>query len=224
MGAHYNLNTTYGVTLPAGAVPQSAERNRTVEISEVVGTSGEFVKADPLKTAKVEISVSGVGPAGLSGVTSGNVSAPSSITINSAEQGEGNKGRSTFSIKAAGFETVTSTGGGGSAGSEPDIDTLEIVSVSYACVETVKRTANVTDLMQLGSDSTPFARGKCKRFTDFDIAGRGDLPSGLVIGSGGASLAGLSGGKLIVASLKEMEKAGDWNGYGGSGKHYHLAA
>lgn len=224
MAAHFNLATTFGVTLPAGAVPETADKTSTVETSKLVGTAGEYVKAAPLKTAKVEVSITGSGPAGLSSVVSGMVSAPATMTITGAEQGESHRGRATFTIKAAGHEAFTDGAGSSTEGTEPDIDTLEIVSVSYACAETVKKGRDITDLVLTGSAGTPFARGKCKEIGNFDIAGRGDLPSGVALGTGGAAIAGMTSGVLIATTLKLSEKAGDWNGWNVNGEHLRLAS
>ncbi len=223
MAAHLNLNTTFGVTLPSGAIAESAERMQTVEAIEVTGTSGEIVKALPAKTFKSDVTISGKGPAGLDLVTTGTISDPSTMTITSAESGETNKATSTFTIKASAHEAFTDGEGSGSAGDEPDIDTVEIVSVTYAVVESVKRTRDVKDMVLIGSDGTPAARGKVTRTGTFDIIGRGDIPGGIALGTAGAALASFTG-VVLATSLKESEKAGDWNGWGISGKHYPAAS
>jgi hypothetical protein len=223
MAAHINLATTYGVTVPAGSVANSAEKTSTIDVSEVTGVSGEIVKADPLKVVKVEVSVSGVGPAGRATVTVGVV-APATMSVISAEETESNKGRVQFSIKAAGHEDFDDAAGSVTADDEPTVDTLNIVSVAYACAESVKRSVEVTDSVLLGSDGKPCDRAKVKKMGSFDVQGRGDLPAGVALGTGGVNVAGFSGGKIICTTLKESEKAGDWNGWGGSGKHYPAAA
>src|SRR4051812_19128708 len=100
---HYGITSYYGVTMPSGAIVQDASRSQSIEPSEVVGEDGEYVKADPLKTKKIDVSINGVGPAGLDAVVSGIVTSPATMTVIKAEQNEVNKGRATFTLSAAAF-------------------------------------------------------------------------------------------------------------------------
>ena len=220
MGAHYNLDTTFGVTIAGAATPETAEKTSTLEVSEIVGTSGEIALVKPHKTAKVEVTVTGKGQAPMSSVTIGTVGTPGEMTILSAEQGEANKGDATFSVKAVGYETFTDNQGSPDTTdtTEPDIGTINIVSVSYAVAESVKRTREVTDLALFDSKGLIAYRAKTKLVIPFDIMGRGDLPAGIALGMNGASAINMP--VAVATQVKLTEKAGDWNGWGVSGKAY----
>jgi hypothetical protein len=109
-------------------------------------------------------------------------------------------------------------------GAEPAITDLEIVSVEYSVAESVDRSYQVNDLVLVGTDGTPAARGKVTVKGSFSINGRGDLPAGTALGTGGAAFKGGDTGKVLVESLMTGEKRADWNRWSADGSHYKSAA
>ncbi|WP_075087853.1 hypothetical protein [Verrucomicrobium spinosum] len=57
MAAAIGVLSTFGIVLPDGAEAQSSQRTQSVEISELVGAAGEYVKADPLHAKKTDVTV-----------------------------------------------------------------------------------------------------------------------------------------------------------------------
>ena len=228
MAHHIGITSTYGLTLPSGAIAQDARKVQTVGVSEVPGISGEYVKAATLKQKKVDVTVSGVGPAGLSGVTSGNVSPPSTLKILSVEQGEKSTGdnRATFSINATGMSSFVDAAGTPDAagGGDPDEDTLGIVSVTLALSETLSCKSEVKDVNVPATDGTPGARATCCLKNSVSVRGRGDIPSSLMLGTDGLEVAAFTGGVMLVGKLEEGQKADDINDWSAEAQHYPSAA
>lgn len=226
MAAHLNITSTYGVTQPTGTQLEEARKSQSVEIAELVGgATGEYVKADPIHMKKVEVTLSGDGPSPLGDIASATVGTPSTLTKVSVEMSEAPNGRVSFNLVAAGHEGFTDGGGAtADAGAEPTLDDLEITSVEYAIGESVKRARAVEDMVLPGSNGQPAARATCKEKGSFTINGRGDLPAGMVVGSGGAALKNMGAGKLVVTQLNEFQRRAQWNGWGVDGSHYRLVA
>lgn len=226
MATHLNIATTYGVTQPTDTELEEARKTDSVEIAELVGgADGEYVKADPIHVKKVEVVLSGDGPATLGDVASGLVTPPSTLSKTSLEINEKPNGRCSFSLTSVGHEAFTDAGGAtADAGAEPTLDDLEITSVEYTVGESVKRQRQVEDMVLVGSNGEPAARGKCKEKGSFSVNGRGDLPGGVVVGSGGAALKNFGDGKLVVGTLVQFERRADWNGWSVDGNHYRLAS
>jgi len=226
MSAFFGIDSTYGITVPAGATVQTVDHEQSAEISELQGEDGEIKKASTTHVKKVTVDINLVGTAGIDTVVPGNVASPSSLEIISVEQGERVNNRPTAMIKAAGYEGIddgSGSGSGAGAGS-PDEDTLEVVSVDYALAQDVKISPSVMDEMIPGVDGHPALRQKVKLVNTLDFSFAGDIPSGVALGTGGAGAAGLTGGKLIVQSLKEKQEAGKFNSGSASAKHYPAAA
>jgi len=70
-----------------------------------------------------------------------------------------------------------------------------------------------------------FAQGDARDpIFEFSIEGKGDLPSGIALGSdGGLAIEGISGGKTIIKQVSETEKNDDWNEWKISGMNYPAA-
>lgn len=228
MAAHLNITSTiateYGITLPEGAQADDASKTSTVEVSEVLSTAAAaIIYADPLNMVKVETQVSGDGPHSLT-LAAATIATPSTLTKISVEVGEIVNGRCNFTARAAGYDDfVDDPATPAEVGAEPTIAALTVKSVTYAIVESVRRSSTIEDKVLPGTDGTPAARGTLTPRRTFDIVGRGDKPAGLLLGTGGAEYVGCTTGKVITLSLMEGEKRGDWNRHSGSGNHY-LAA
>lgn len=228
MSAHLNItstiSTTYGVTPATGTEVDDASKTTTVEVSEVLGTDdAEIILADPINVARVETSVSGEGPHGLT-LTPGTVGTPSTLTVLDVEVRELPNARCQFTARASGSVAfVDDPATVSEVGAEPAITDLKVKSVTYSIVESVRRTSSVEDKVLVGTDGTPAARATHTRRRTFAIVGRGDKPAGLLLGTGGADFVGGTTGKVIVTSLMEGEKRADWNRHSAEGQHY-LAA
>lgn len=225
MSAHLNITstiaTTYGITLATGAVADDCQKTSTVEVNEVLSAAAaEVIHADPVHMAMVEATVSGEGPHSLS-LTAGSVATPSTLTKLSVELTEAPNSRVQFSCRASGaiaFED--DPGSPAEVGAEPVIADLTVKSVTYAIVESVRRSSTLEDKILVGTDGEPAARATHTPRRTFAIAGRGDKPAGLALGSGGVEFVGATTGKVVVSSLMEGEKRGDWNRWSADGQHY----
>jgi hypothetical protein len=224
MAAHLNVLTTYGVNVPSGSEAESATRTTTVEINELLAAAtAHVIDADPVNHAVAEIQVDGDGPVGLS-LTPGSVANTATVTILSAEVTEAPNQRCRFSLRArADLAFADDPATPDSVGAEPTVGDLEITSVTYSIAESVRRSVTVENAVLVGSDGTPAARGTLTQRRPFSIAGRGDLPPSVALGSGGVEYAGATTGKLVVGTLRESERRGDWNGWGADGTQYPSA-
>lgn len=224
MSAHLNITSTiateYGITLASGAVADDASKTSSVEVSEVLSTdTAAVIHVAPLHMAKVETQVSGEGPHDLA-LTAGTVATPSTLTKISVELGETTNGRCTFTARAAGHAAFTDPAETpAEVGAEPTIADLLVTSVEYSIVESVRRTSTLEDKVLAGTDGGPAARATCTPRRTFSIVGRGDKPAGLVLGTGGAEFVGATTGLVLVTSLMEGEKRGDWNRHSADGRH-----
>lgn len=227
MAAHIGVTSTYGVTLPAGAEAQSASKTETIEISELTGAAGEYVKADALFAKKVEVSIGYVGEPMHSSIVSGAVADPSTMTVIKSEATEQNKGRVACTVNAVSHEAFEDDGAGASPGegeAGPDEDTLNLVSCTLSLAENVQVTKEVQDKMILNAAGVPGARARCQKKNAFSVRWKGDLPTGVVLGLGGAGVFGLTGGKLLASKLMVEQKMDDFNGGSVEGNHYPVAA
>jgi hypothetical protein len=225
MATHINVLTTYGVTIPTGSEAESATRTKTVEINELLSDgSGEVVKAAPVNMQNHEIQVDGDGPFSLA-LTAATIATVSTVTITSVEISEAPNQRCRFSVRAAAVASFSDPGTAeASVGAEPTVTDLEITSVTYSVAESVRRTATLEDKVLVGTDGTPAFRATCTERLTFDIAGRGDLPAGPALGTGGAEFFGAATGVTIVGTLRESERRADWNGWGVAGTNYPHAS
>ena len=103
---------------------------------------------------------------------------------------------------------------------------IGIQSVDITLAESVEVSAKVETKPLLDKDGR-FADGAAFDPTsDFSLKGRGDLPAGIAVGTGGGvEVDGLfPGGVTIVASVKEMDKNDDWNAWECSGQNFPNAS
>ena len=225
--ASYNITNALlsGLTFPATSEIDSISRTLRVEIAELMAQdTGAFILADPVHAAKQQLQVSGDGPHGMTLVEE-QIADPSTMTAVRLETGEKPNGRVTFSVQAsADVAFVDPNTSVGAVGSEPAIGHLIIKSVEYSAVESVRRTAEVKDLVLIGSDGTPIDRATLSGKSTFQIVGRGDAPVGVAAGTGGAAFVGASTGIVVVGTFGENEKRGDWNGWNTDGGHYKAAS
>jgi len=225
MSAQIGITNTYDITLDSEAVPQTVSRRQTVEVSAVMGVDGEYVLAKPLKTKTIEVMISGVGKGDLTGVTSAVVATPADLTKVSVEQGEANKGRASFTVTARGVSAFAdpASANGSAAAAAIAKGTIEVLSVAYALTETVTVTTKVEDKVATATDGTPGHRQTHAKMSSFSLRGKGDIPAGLALGTGGAAVKGLNGGVIIVRSLDDVQNAGDLNDWSAEGDHYPAA-
>lgn len=229
MSAHLNITSTistvYGVTLGTGAEADDCQKTQTVEIAELMGDAdGEIALADPVNHVQIECTVSGDGPLGLS-ISPGTVADPTTLTVISKEVSEAPNQRCTFSARATAHDSFTDPDTSiTSVGAEPAIADLEITSVEYSVAESVRRSAEVSDMVLVGTDGTPAHRATVTLRNPFSIQGRGDLPAGVGLGTGGANFAGATTGKVVVGTLTEGEKRADWNRWSVDGNQYQSAS
>ena len=78
-------------------------------------------------------------------------------------------------------------------------------------------------MVLMGTNGEPAARQSVALKNPFDISGRGDVPAGVALGTGGLQFAGGTTGKVVVGTFSESEKRKDWNGWSGSGNQYASA-
>lgn len=230
MATHINITTdlssAYGLTLETGAEAEDVQDTSTVAVAELIDqSSGEVVKAAPVNIAFRELTVSGEGPADLTDAAVGSVGTPSTLNITSIELSEAPNQRCRFSLTMRGSEAFTDPATSLSAtGAEPTIDDLEITSVAYTIAESVRRSYSVQDLTLVGTDGAPEARHKVGRVGSIAVQGRGDLPAGAALGTGGAAFKGCDTGIVVVTNEMQGERRRDWNRWSVEGSHYPSAA
>jgi hypothetical protein len=218
MAHHLNIDTTYDVTVPANSEAESATRTQTVELNELLDSgTGEIISLKPVNVVNIEVSVEGEGPAALT-ITAGTIADPSTVSQISVEITEAPNSRCRFSIRATAANAFTDPGTAEeSVGAEPTVADLVITSATYSVLESVRRSVTLEDKVLIGTDGTPAARETCTRRKPFSISGRGDLPAGPALGTGGAEFAGAATGVTCVGVLRESERRADWNGWGVDG-------
>lgn len=229
MAYHIGITSTHGITLQAGAIANAVDKSSKVGVSEVTGVAGETVKTDSLRINQVDITISGVGPALLSGVTSADVTVPSTLKLLRAQQDEKSTGdlRAMFSRTYTGMVAFDESAAGedeGAGEAEPDADTLGIVSATFTLLESLSKTSEVKDVNVPATNGAPGARATCLKKNTASVRGRGDLPANITLGLSGMAVYGLSGGKTHVTQLDEGQKADDINSFGAQASHYPLAA
>jgi hypothetical protein len=212
--AFIGIDTLYSITLQATARALEVVKTQTVETVKKPSVAGEWTFFKAKKSAKVEIVISGIGPAALDSVTAATPAFGDKKLIKS-QQGETvtGDGNATFTNTYAYHEAFDDAGGVASAGGdEPDIDTLcEIVGVTYADAQTLTRSFEVTDKLITRADGTPGARATLGRVGMVSMDFAGDIPSGVALGSDGVNAAGMAG-RLIVGTLVERQQASEFNG------------
>lgn len=228
MAAHRNITGSLptGITLHADAEADDVQITQTVEIAELVEQdSGDIIAAAPVNKYDFELQISGDGPHAMSDVATGTVADPTAYEEISVEVSEAPNQRCTFTLRATatdGFTDPAATPA--AAGAEPGITDLEITSVEYTIAESVRRTKEVEDHVLVGSAGTPANRARETIKISFDIAGRGDSPAGVALGTGGAAFVDSDTGVTIVNRYLTGEKRKDWNRWGAAGMNYPAAS
>jgi hypothetical protein len=215
MATAVGIATKYGITLPTSAKAQRVQRVRTIQWSEVPGEDGEALLAKGHKTMRTEVTISGLGVATLGNVTVGAVGTPADLTELRSENGEMNDGRGTFTLTASGVASFTdgsNTGGTAGAGS-PDASTVEVLSVSYSLTKDCKVSVEVDEAVELTPAGIPGFRARYNKRFSFSASGKGDVPSNVGPGSGGATHANITGGVTIVPSTTDTQEARAVNGW-----------
>lgn len=224
--AHIGVTSTYGVTLPANSEAQDASRTSTVELSELIGATGEIVKLNPLHVLKKDVSVNYVGASSLASVTVAQGLDPATIKVTKADIKEINKGHVACALTASGHEAFTDAAGSsvGAGEEEPDVDTLNLKTVTFALAENVDRNSEVKDVVVIGGNGQPAWRGTVTKKNGFSVKFKGDIPAGVVLGTAGAGVYGFTGGKLVVTKLMESQKKDEVNDGSYDGTHAPVAA
>jgi hypothetical protein len=230
MAAHINIDAStfaanYGITLGSGAEAESATATTTVAVNELLDSATAAVNAAaPIHHAEKRTQVDGEGPASLT-LTGATVGAPATLTVLSSEVTEAPNSRCRFSIQAQGEIAFTdSIGTPTDVGAEPEVSDLEITSVEYAIVESVRRSVTLENKVLIGTDGTPAARATCTVRKPFSISGRGDLPAGVALGTGNVEFTGGDTGVTVAGTLRVGERRADWNSWGVDGTNYPSAA
>lgn len=221
-----NLSSAYGLTLATGTEADDVQDTSTVEVAELVDQStGEVIAVTPVNVNRREVAVSGEGPHALTAAAVGNVADPSTLTIVRVQVQEAPNQRCTFSLTMAAHEDFTDPAGTVAAtGAEPAVTNLEITSVEYTIAESVSRSYEVMDLVLIGTDGTPQQREKVGLKGSISVAGRGDLPAGTALGTGGVAFTGGDTGIVMVTSQMEGEKRREYNRWSVDGAHYKSAS
>jgi hypothetical protein len=224
MAAHRNITTALpsGITLHADAEADDVQITSTVEIAELVEqNTGHIILANPVNIQRKELAITGDGPADFAGVAAGVIGTIGNFSVTKLEIEEAPNQRCRFSLAAsASAALVDPAAEPEAAGAEPGIEDLEIVSVAYAIAEGVRRSAEAEYHVLVGSDGTPAHAARETVKNPFEIRGRGDLPAGVALGTGGAAYSGSDSGLTIVGSLMTGEKRKDWNRWSASGTNY----
>lgn len=226
MPAHLNITSTLPVTLGTGAEADDFQTTSSVEVDTLDDqATGEVIAAAPVNHKKIEHRISGDGPATLTGAAAGTVSTVSDVEITSVEITEAPNARCKFSITAVADDSFTDPAGTASdVGAEPAIGDLEITSVTYSVAESIRRSQTVENMVLVGTDGAPAFRAKVGVKAPVGIQGRGDLPAGVALGTGGADYKGAATGILVITTLTEGEKRKDWNRWGVDGERYPSAS
>ncbi len=106
-----------------------------------------------------------------------------------------------------------------------DFTKIGIQSVGITLAQKFDIEKKLEDKVLLDKDGK-FAQGDARDpMFEFSIEGKGDLPSGLVLGEdGGLTVEGISGGKTIIKQVSETEKNDDWNEWKVAGVNYPAAS
>lgn len=230
MATHINIladtfAANYGISLGSGAEAESATATTTVAINELIDSAtAEVIAAAPINHAEKRTQVDGEGPATLT-LTAATVGTPATLTIISKEVTEAPNSRCRFSVQAHGdLAFADSSDTPADVGAEPTISDLEITSVAYSIVESVRRSVTIENKVLVGSDGTPANRATCTIRKPFSISGRGDLPAGVALGTGNVEFTGGDTGLTLAGTLRVGERRADWNSWGVDGTNYPSAA
>lgn len=227
MPAHLNIiGGLFGIVLGTGAEADDVQKTETVESDELIDeATGEFINVDAINMKKVDVVISGDGPATLTDISAGVIADPSTVTAINTKVSEAPNKRVNFTITAAGHDPFTNPSATPLAvGAEPVIEDLEITSVEYAVAESVEREYAVEDMVLVGTNGEPAFRAKVGVKGTFTVNGRGDVPAGTVLGKGGVEFFDADTGLVLVESLMTGEKRKDWNRWSVGGSHYKVAA
>lgn len=224
MATHLGVTSTFGVTPPAAMEVTRATRNTRVPTYKTPGSNGEWLKYTAGRHKTVTVTLEGFGTAPVDAVAAADGITPATDTLQSARQGETNKQSppTVTVVYPAHAAFVDADSAETAPSAEPDLDTVEIVSVSYSLTESLDITTSVQDKAIDGADGKPAHRAHFALESSFTLAGYGDIP--VALGTGGAGIARLTGGILIVDNLDEIENAQDCNQWRASGGHCPAAS
>jgi hypothetical protein len=219
MAAHIGVTELFGVTQPSATTLNKTTRTTTIETFKTPAATGEISLYTAGRTKTIQVVFSGFGTAPLSGVTAASGVTPGTQKMISAQQDENNKqGAPPFTATYSASEAFADADSEEVAPSAaPDLSTIEIVSVSYSLTESLTISTSVQDRVISDKAGEPGFRGTFGKESTFSLTGWGDIPVSL--GTGGAGVARLTGGKLIVDNIEESENAQDCNQWRASGGH-----
>lgn len=219
MAAHLGVTNLFGITQPAGTELNKTTRTTRIETFKTPAATGEILKYTAGRTKTIGVVFSGFGTAPVGYVTADSGITPGTQKLLSAQQTENNKqGAPPFTATYSASEAFADADSDEGAPNEvPDLSTIEIVSVSYSLTESLEITTQVTDRVISDKAGEPGFRATFGKESTFSMSGWGDIPVSL--GTGGAGVARLTGGKLIVDNLEESDNAQDCNQWRASGGH-----
>lgn len=105
MGSHIGVTTEdkNGLSVQEGGYVHQSTKKGTREWIETMDESGVTVEADPLPYVKNDLEISGTGRPSFASVVAASVN-PGALLLHSVQEGEGNKGKSTFKIAAERYD------------------------------------------------------------------------------------------------------------------------
>lgn len=212
--AHIGVTRLFGVALPAESEAQNSTLTRTLATYPLPGAAGEFTKLFAAKKIEKKVAVDYIGPAALTLVTVAQGLDPSTIKITDASSEEKNEGLVSMNVTASGSEAFVDDGGDltGAGADEPDASTLNLRTITCSLSQSVKRDVKVKDVRVTGGNGVEAWRGTCSKMFGFSSDFKGDIPTGVQLGTSGAGVYGVTGtGVTVVTELVEKDTKDDVN-------------
>ena len=223
--AHLHVTELHGVTLPANARAQKASLTETIELVKIMAL-GIIVKLLPKAALKKEVSIDYIGTWNPTAVTVAEDLDPATVKVTKASSKESNGGPVAMNITAtADSEFIDGTGDStGTGDAEPTGDTITLKSCALTLAESVDRSVEVKRVMVPDKDGIPAWSATCNKEGSFSVRFKGDLPTGIALGTSGAGIYGFTGGVVAVPKLMQDQTEGDVNGGSFDGVHAPGAA
>lgn len=221
MATHIGVTSTYGLTLPANAVAQKCTRNQELAMIPLTGAAGELVKLQVAPYLKKEVTVEYVGAPDFTAPAVAQNITPSAMTVIKTEITEEPNKHAVATRTAMAHESFTDAPGtsAGEGSADADETTLVIVSCTFSLAESVRRTREVKDVVVIGAQGGAAWRGTCMKKDSFSVRYKGDLPTGVALGTAGAGVYAFTDGVLVVGKLTDDQTADDVNGGSYEGEH-----
>ena len=216
MPAHIGVLSSF-LPAPAGGYVHESTRETSIEVDPVKDSNGVTVAADLKPLVTMKVTIKGVGDPGLASVAAGAINT-GTLFIVSAKRSETNEKRPEFEISAVGYSNLRII----TRAMPADFTKIGIQSVGITLAQKFDIEKKLEDKVLLDQNGQ-FVQGDARDpMFEFSIEGKGDLPAGLVVGSGGVSIQDIGGGKTIIKQITETEKNDDWNEWKASGVNYPI--